>query len=144
MDWERFLENEDLKSIRAALKMTKPDDFEYIVDKTICLTKGISLKTFQAYKDDVKEKLRKKVDPDESLRKMNKETLQQVEKHRQELRLLYFEKLTDAIVGESRTSGSGQPRDPRMARRVRPLVRPAPHPDPRNKRQVQQAAWRQR
>ncbi|CAK9049785.1 Retrovirus-related Pol polyprotein from transposon TNT 1-94 [Includes: Protease [Durusdinium trenchii] len=109
MDWERFLENEDLKSIRAALKMTKPDDFEYIVDKTICLMKGISLKTFQAYKDDVKEKLRKKVDPDESLRKMNKETLQQVEKHRQELRLLYFEKLTDAIVGESRTSGSGQP-----------------------------------
>ena len=109
MDWERFLENEDLKSIRAALKMTKPDDFEYIVDKTICLMRGISLKTFQAYKDDVKEKLRKKVDPDESLRKMNKETLQQVEKRRQELRLLYFEKLTDAIVGESRTSGSGQP-----------------------------------
>ncbi|CAK8995863.1 Retrovirus-related Pol polyprotein from transposon TNT 1-94 [Durusdinium trenchii] len=109
MDWERFLENEDLKSIRAAIKMTKPDDFEYIVEKTICLMRGISLKTFQAYKDDVKEKLRKKVDPDESLRKMNKETLQQVEKHRQELRLLYFEKLTDAIVGESRTSGLGQP-----------------------------------
>ena len=75
-------ENEDLKSIRAAIKMTKPDDFEYIVEKTICLMRGISLKTFQAYKDDVKEKLRKKVDPDESLRKMNKETLQQVEKHR--------------------------------------------------------------
>ena len=109
MDWERFLEDEDLKSIRAALKITKPDDFEYIVDKTICLMKGISLKTFQAYKDDVKERLRKKVDPDESLRKMNKETLQQVEKHRQELRLLYFEKLTDAIVGESRALGPGQP-----------------------------------
>ncbi|CAK9017768.1 Retrovirus-related Pol polyprotein from transposon TNT 1-94 [Durusdinium trenchii] len=109
MDWERFLEDEDLKSIRAALKITKPDDFEYIVDKTICLMKGISLKTFQAYKDDVKERLRKKVDPDESLRKMNKETLQQVEKRRQELRLLYFEKLTDAIVGESRALGPGQP-----------------------------------
>ena len=144
MDWERFLENEDLKSIRAALKMTKPDDFEYVVDKTICLMKRISLKTFQAYKDDVKEKLRKKVDPDESLRKMNKETLQQVEKHRQELRLLYFEKLTDAIVGESRTFGPGQPRDPRMAGRVRPLVRPVLRPDLMNRRQVQQVAWRWR
>ena len=42
-DWGDLDGDESFKAIRIALKMTKPDDFEYIVDKTICLMKGIPL-----------------------------------------------------------------------------------------------------
>lgn len=68
--------------------MTRPEDFPFILDKTICVMKGMSKERFEALSESKKEDLRNKLDPDKTIRK-NKEMLDEIEKHRESLKVLY-------------------------------------------------------
>ena len=96
-------------SVRAALKMQRPESFHYVVDKTVCLLKGITREMFHGFSDQKKESLRSQQDPNRTSREANAETLKQVEAGREDLRLNYFEKMTEWMLtkGTSQTSGHG-------------------------------------
>lgn len=94
-------------AIREEVKWRIPEAFHYVVDKTICLAKGISLGSFHNMKDDAKEKLRRAFDPGRKSRDENPETLRKIEAKREESRIKYFERLTGNLLhGASRTFGS--------------------------------------
>ena len=69
--------------------------FHYIVDKTICLTKGISAHMFNAMTEEKKDHLRGVHDPLKTSRDNNPGTLQQIEHERNNMRINYYENLSD-------------------------------------------------
>ena len=83
--------------------MTKPEEFPSILDKTICVMKGVSREKFEAMSNFTKDKMRDKLDPDKAIRGRNEEMLKEIEKRRESLRvqrreslrILYFERVTN-------------------------------------------------
>ena len=96
------------KEIREDVRMRRPESFHYIVDKTICLFKGISHGVFNNYPEDKKDELRSKHDPLMVSRDGNAETVRKLESTREDLRINYFEKVAKRLVeGASQTFGLG-------------------------------------
>lgn len=94
--------------IRAELKWRKPEAFHYVVDKTICLFKGISLGAFNRSEKE-KDRLRDIHDPEKKSRNENPETLREIEKQREEYRLNFCERISKQLMeGASRTFGLAQ------------------------------------
>ena len=92
--------------IRNLLKITRPESFHYLVDKTICLFKGITQGAFHSLDEDRKDELRQVHDPLGTSRDENASTLKQLEASREEMRVSYFEKLSEHLVGRvSQTFG---------------------------------------
>ena len=85
--------------IRNLLKITRPESFHYLVDKTICLFKGITQGAFHRLDEDRKDELRQVHDPLGTSRDENASTLKQLEASREEMRVSYFEKLSEHLVG---------------------------------------------
>ena len=91
-------------AIRNDTKWRLPEAFHYIVDKTICLSKGISFHVFNAMSEEKKNQLRGIFDPLNTSRDNNPGTLQQIEHERNNMRVSYFENLSEALIeGASRT-----------------------------------------
>eukprot|EP00438_Fugacium_kawagutii_P020301 Skav211651 [mRNA] locus=scaffold1290:310270:312795:- [translate_table: standard] len=110
LDLEQLGKEETVKAVREVVKMMRPEEFEYILDKTICLMKGWDVKTFEAKTEEAKEKLRNQLDPERKIRDANDEQLKEIERQRHELRIEYFERLTQLMLseGDDRTFGPGQ------------------------------------
>ena len=94
------------ETIRAEVKWRRPESFHYLVDKTICLVKGITQGTFHNMSEEEKDKLRSIHDPLNISRDENPESLRKIEKAREGLRIKFFERLTGQLLeGASRTFG---------------------------------------
>eukprot|EP00438_Fugacium_kawagutii_P000480 Skav216940 [mRNA] locus=scaffold3396:50058:57739:+ [translate_table: standard] len=94
-------------AIREELKWRAPEAFHYVVDKTICLTKGWTLGSFSQLAAVKMEELRNKFDPGRLSRDKNAETLRELESKREEERIAYFEKkMGNMLSGTDRTLGS--------------------------------------
>ena len=101
---EASKEDASKTAIRNDTKWRLPESFHFIVDKTICLTKGISAHVFNSKTEDEKDKLRNIHDPLSTSRDNNPGTLKQIEHQRNDMRVAYFEKLSEALIhGASRT-----------------------------------------
>lgn len=101
---------EMIQAVRTVVKMTHPEEFEFILDKTICLMNGWSKEFFDKKEQKFKEKLRDKLDPDKVFRDANDETLKEIEGKRHNLRIEYFERVTELLFQreEYRTLGHGR------------------------------------
>ena len=70
------------EAVRNELKWRRPEGFHYLVDKTICLFKGITHGRFNSMKNEDEDKLRQVHGPLMMSRENNAETLKQLEKSR--------------------------------------------------------------
>ena len=94
------------KSVRDYLKILKPEKFHYVLDKTICLFKGITIDHFNGLSEDEKKELRDKHDPLSLSRESNAESLKLVEHHRNDLRIGFLERVSKSLMeGANRTFG---------------------------------------
>ena len=94
------------KSVRDHLKILKPEKFHYVLDKTICLFKGITIDHFNGLSEDEKKELRDKHDPLSLSRESNAESLKLVEHHRNDLRIGFLERVSKSLMeGANRTFG---------------------------------------
>lgn len=113
-DRERIEEKADAEgaskqALREDTRWRRPESFHYIVDKTICLVKGLATKVFNDLNDEEKNKLRDLHDPERKSRDGNEKMLKEVESAREDLRLGYFERISEALLkGASRTFSSVQ------------------------------------
>lgn len=98
---EELRSKTSLKAVRDVLKFEKPERFEFVLDKTICLWKGITKEKFDTFNSYVKEQLRKQLDPERRIREDNDAILKQIAKEREKLRLLYFERVTDLMLEQA-------------------------------------------
>lgn len=98
--------NASKTKIRNELKWKKPEFFNYVVDKTICLVKGMSSESFDDLSEGKKEELRSVHDPSRTSRDSNRDILQKIESAREDYRLGFFEKLAGKLMdGANRTLG---------------------------------------
>ena len=99
--------NASKTSIRNELKWRPPESFRYILDKTICLTKGWTLGRFNGLTESRKDELRNKSDPDHQSRNSNSDNLKKINFMKEDLRVDYFERIGQMLLtGASRTFGS--------------------------------------
>lgn len=99
--------NASKTSIRNELKWRPPESFRYILDKTICLTKGWTLGKFSGLTEARKDELRNKSDPDHQSRVANSDNLKKINSMKEDLRIDYFERVGQMLLtGASRTFGS--------------------------------------
>ena len=96
------------QSARKELKMIPVCEFEMVVDKTLCLFRGMAKKAFDKLSIAEKEKLRQVMDPTNAFRSINDEVMNGVNERKEELRVRYFERLTELLLEASQTIGSGQ------------------------------------
>ena len=99
--------NASKTSIRKELKWRTPESFSYILDKTICLTKGWTLGRFNSLTEEKKDEVRNKFDPDCESRVANSDNLKTINSMKEDLRISYFERVGKMLLtGASRTFGS--------------------------------------
>ena len=99
--------NASKASIRKDLKWRSPESFRYILDKTICLTRGWTLGMFNGLSEERKDEVRDKFDPDRESRASNSDNLKKINSMKEDLRIDYFERVGKMLLtGASRTFGS--------------------------------------
>eukprot|EP00435_Cladocopium_sp_Y103_P036193 s510_g9.t1 len=110
MDLENLRKKNTLSAIRAELRLMKPEVFESVMDKTICLTNAIRKEKFESMDERLKNKLRDRFDPGRKVRDNNDEILKEIRAERENLRIRYLQRATELMLGEaSRTYGHGRP-----------------------------------
>ena len=95
------------QAVREVLKMTPPEEFSQVIDKTICLMKGMTKEAFKKLSFKEQEQLRAVLDPKGKHRSINDDIIDECEKRRNELRLKYFERVTEVLMEASQTFGHG-------------------------------------
>ncbi len=93
LEKESMDKNTSKTKIRNELKWKKPEFFNYVVDKTICLVKGMSSESFDDLSESKKEELRSVHDPSKTSRDSNRDILQKIESAREDYRIAFFERL---------------------------------------------------
>ena len=88
----------DKQAIRDAVKAIPPEEFRYVVDKTICLVKGLDKQLFDGTKEEVQEEWRKRQDPLGLARANNGATLEMIDNRRDELRLEFLKAMSDRLI----------------------------------------------
>ena len=74
---------------------TKPEEFPSILDKTICVVKGVSREKFEATSNFTKDKMR--------------DSWKEIEKRPESLRVLYSERVTNLMLEATKPQTSGEP-----------------------------------
>ena len=73
------------------------------------MMKGVSREKFEAMSNFTKDKMRDKLDPDKAICGRNEAMLKEIEKHRESLRVLYFERVTNLMLEATKPQTSGEP-----------------------------------
>ena len=98
-------ESADKNELRRSVRTRRPEDFKYLVDRTVCMVKGINIYTYQRLSTFTRNRLRSKFDPKEKLRRRHAKTMRELQKRRRVLRAEYFE----ARLGELALPVEGTP-----------------------------------
>ena len=86
------------QAIREGLKLIPPEEFRYIVDKTICLVKGLDKQLLYSTEEELVEKWRAMQDPLGISRSNNVATLEAIGDRRDEMRLEFLKAMSDRLV----------------------------------------------
>ena len=105
--------------IRDGLKLIPPEEFRYIIDKTICLVKGLDRQLLYSTDEAVLNRWRTEQDPLGISRGSNAATLESLGDRRDEMRLEFLKAMSDRLVdlgieteeapsGSAKGSGEGK------------------------------------